>query len=105
MKFASNRRRNVREVIVRPCKVRDRRSLLFAAGETHDVSGGGAMVRIDSTRQFAPGDELDLAIAWKHEPVLSGEGLRRARVKRVLPIDFHHQALALEFLDTLAMAA
>lgn len=91
------RRRHNRDIMVRPCKLRDRRSLLFAAGETHDVSPGGAMVRIDSARSFSPGDEVDVAIAWNHDPVLASEGLVRARVRRVLPIDFHHQALALEF--------
>lgn len=99
------RRRQPRTIVVRPCKVRDRRSLLFSPGETHDVSTTGALLRVDSARTFSPGDEVELAIAWNHDPVLPSEGLVRAKVRRVLPIDYHHQALALEFQSASASAA
>lgn len=98
MTSENERRRHERNIVVRPCKVRDRRNLLFSAGQTHDVSESGALVKVDSARAFTPGDELEVAIAWNHDPVLAAEGLVRARVRRVTPIDYHHQALALEFV-------
>ena len=92
-----DRRRHERNIVVRPCKLRDRRSLLFAAGQTHDVSQGGALVKVDSARPFAPGDEVEVAVAWTNGAVIASEGLVKARVRRVFPIDYHHQAIALEF--------
>ncbi len=97
MTHTIERRRHERNIMVRPCKLRDRRSLLFSAGETHDVSSSGAMLRVDSARSFSPGDEVDLAVAWNHDAILAADGLVRARVRRVIPIDFHHQSLAVEF--------
>jgi c-di-GMP-binding flagellar brake protein YcgR len=91
------RRRHERNIVVRPCKVRDRRSLLFSPGQTHDISDGGMLVKVDSARAFSPGDEIELAVAWNHDPVLASEGMVKARVRRVFPIDYHHQAIALEF--------
>jgi len=85
---------------VRACKVRDRRTLLFSAGKTSDISVGGAMLRVDRARAFAPGDELDVAIAWGNDAVLTGDSLVRATVRRVMPIDHHHQAVAVQFDDS-----
>ncbi len=98
------RRRHERNIVVRPCKVRDRRNLLFSPGQTHDVSESGALLKVDSARSFAPGDEVEVAVAWNHDAVLMSEGLVKARVRRVFPIDYHHQAIALEFerTDTVA---
>lgn len=94
---AIERRRHDRHIVVRPCKLRDRRSLLFSPGQTHDVSPSGALLKVDSARSFSPGDEVEVAVAWNHDAVLSSEGLVRARVRRVCPIDYHHQAIAVEF--------
>ena len=96
-KRALERRRHTRHTIVRSCKVRDRRTLLFSAGKTSDISISGALVRVDRIRPFAPGDELELVIAWGEDAVLSSAGIVKARVRRVTPIDHHHQAIAIEF--------
>jgi hypothetical protein len=100
----ADRRRDARHILVRACKVRGRRDLLFSAGQTHDVSDSGALVRVERTRQFGPGDELDIVVAWSDEPLLSADATVRARVRRVTPIDHHHQAIALEFIETSAVA-
>ncbi|MBL0926688.1 MAG: PilZ domain-containing protein [Phycisphaerales bacterium] len=92
------RRRSARTAVARPCKVLDRRSLRFSPGETADVSDGGALLRIDRGRPFAPGDELDVAVAWSHQPVLADSSLVRAVVRRVTVIDDAHQAIGVEFV-------
>lgn len=102
----SERRRHHRQPAVRTCKVRDRRTSAYVAGVTADFSIGGAMVRVQRDRPFGPGDELDLLIAWDGAAVLSSEAAVRARVRRVTPIDHHHQAVAVEFVrEGAALAA
>lgn len=100
-----DRRRHARRSVVRPAKVRDRRMLLFSPGETCDISESGLLLRVDRARAFAPGDELDVVVAWGNDPLVRGEAMSRARVRRVTPIDHHHQALALEFDQPAASAA
>lgn len=101
-KRALERRRHTRFSVVRSCKVRDRRTLLFSAGKTSDLSESGALIRVDRTRPFAEGDVLELVISWNGERVLSSEGLLRATVRRVTPIDYHHQAVAVEFEQSMS---
>lgn len=101
----NDRRHHPRHRVIRLCKVRDRRTLLFSAGQTCDISVGGAMLRVDRYRPFAEGDELDLVIAWGNDAVIPGDAMVRAKVKRVTPIDYHHQAVAVQFLDHAAQSA
>lgn len=102
----SERREHNRQPMVRLCKVRDRRTASFAPGQIADYSLGGALIRIDRARPFGPGDEIDLAVAWDDKPIVSAESLIRARIRRVTPIDHHHQAVAIEFVrEAAAMAA
>jgi hypothetical protein len=91
------RRRHEREVLVRPCKVRSVRSLLFTPAETTNVSVSGALVRVPRGSSFGVGDELEIAVAWDHEAVVPSHRLVRARVKRITPIDCHHQAIGVEY--------
>lgn len=91
------RRRHARYTVVRPCKVRDCRTLVYSPGQTCDVSAGGALLRIERVRPVMPGDELEVAVAWTPGAVLGSETMVKARVKRVMPIDHYHQAVALEF--------
>ena len=97
----NERRRHERQVFVRGCKLRDRRRAAFTPGETCDVSAGGALVRVGRNHQFAPGDEVELAVAWDERPLLTSDAAVRGRVRRVTPIDFHHQAVAIEFRHAL----
>ncbi len=95
---AQDRRRFARHAVVRPCKIVDARSLRpSAAGSTTDVSEGGSLVSVQRDRMFSPGDQVEIGIAWSRNPLIASEEMVQARVVRVLPIDHHHQALALEF--------
>jgi hypothetical protein len=60
-----------------------RPSLRFWAGRTRDVSAGGALLTLESPRAPAPGDTVDVVIAWNDRPVLPGDSLVRSEVVRV----------------------
>ena len=96
-KRAIERRRHQRHSTVRACKIRDRRTLLFAPGRTSDLSVSGALLRVDRVRPFAPGDEIDVVVAWDNGAIVTGDSMIRATVRRVVPMDYHHQAVAVQF--------
>lgn len=98
------RRRHHRNSLVRPCKVRDLRGLHFCPGQTTDVSFSGALLKVGRDRLFGPGDQLDVAVGWTDSAVLPSERMVRAVVRRVLPIDYHTQAIAVEFQDVPGVA-
>ena len=97
MPDAADRRRHERINAVHPCKLRNRRALLFSTAHTTDVSKSGALLRLDRNRIYTPGDTIDLYIAPKTESFLASDAARHATVRRVLPIDHHFQAVAVEF--------
>ncbi len=99
------RRQHPRHTVVRHCKVRDGRTASFAPGLTTDVSDGGALIRVDRARPYGPGDEIDIVVSWDDRPVLSSQDLIRARIRRVQPIDHHHQAVAVEYVRAAAALA
>ncbi|MCA9309709.1 MAG: PilZ domain-containing protein [Phycisphaerales bacterium] len=99
-----DRRRFSRQSVVRPCTIVDRRNLRPAAtGNTTDLSEGGSLVCVQRERMFAPGDLVEVGIAWGRSPIIASDKLVQARVIRVLPVDHHHQALALEFEQQIEM--
>ncbi len=106
-RITQEQRRHARLPMVRPCKVRDRRTLVYSAGQTSDISVGGALIRVDRARPFGAGDEIDLVVGWSPGVVLSADSVVRGTVRRVTPIDFNHQAIAIEFAEpsTRALAA
>ncbi len=70
--------------ISRPCKVYHPASGRFIAGRTRNLSAGGALVEIDTPRDFTPGDTLELAIAWTRRAVLPADALVEAKVVRTV---------------------
>lgn len=68
--------------ISRPCKVYHAASGRFLAGRTRNLSAGGALVEVDTPRDFAPGDSIELAIAWTRRAVLPADALVEAKVVR-----------------------
>ncbi len=98
-KITPENRRHTRLPMVRPCKVRDRRTLIYSPGQTSDVSVGGALIRVDRARPFGAGDEIELVVGWTPGVLLSSDSIVKGTIRRVLPIDFHHQAIAVEFSE------
>ncbi|TVQ61208.1 MAG: PilZ domain-containing protein [Phycisphaerales bacterium] len=104
------RRAHPRIPCARPAKVFLPATLRFAAAETADVSDGGALVRIDADRLVRVGERIEVAIVQPGAPgsgLIESKSMRPARVVRVTPMDYFHQAVALAYddEDTLANAA
>ena len=95
------RRRYERRTLVRDCKLRGRSAPAFTPAQTTNLSLGGALVRIPTSRSYAPGDRIDLALPASNEPLITTDALIQARVRRVIPIDHHHQAISIEFDEVL----
>ena len=68
----------------RPCKVFHPASGRVLAGRTRNLSAGGALVELDTPRDFVPGDRLELAIAWTRRAVLPADALVEAKVVRTI---------------------
>lgn len=93
-----DRRRHPRLTLMRPCKVGTHGACRFAFARTRDVSRSGAMLEMDLERPLNPGDRIDLAVAWRDEPVLPSTALIEAKVIRVLPTGKpNRHAVAVEF--------
>jgi len=93
-----------RKPVIRRCKVCLPGRPTSSAGETSNVSESGCLVRLGRNGQLKVGDEVSIAIAWEGEGVIREENLVTATVRRVVPIDHHHQAVGLEYAWTRSMA-
>lgn len=101
----AERRRHPRLSVVRPAKVFLKQSLRYAGAETTDLSSGGALIRVDRARALRPGDEIDVAVSAPGTgAVIASDAMTPARVVRVLPIDYFHQAVAVEFKHPVGLA-
>jgi len=86
-----------RRSFVRPCKVQRTGDVRFEAGETTNISAGGALIKVAGRQPIHPGERLRVGVAWETKGVLESGSLLPARVVRVVPIDFHHQAVAVQY--------
>lgn len=66
---------------------------------TTNVSEGGVLIRIERSRPLMVGDEIRIALDWSQAGLCGNDRMRTAQVVRVTPIDAHHQAVALQFLN------
>ncbi len=94
-----------RRSFVRPCKVQRTGDVRFEAGETTNISASGALIRVAGRQPIRPGERLRVGVAWESNGVLESGSLLPARVVRVVPIDFHHQAVAIQYDRPLAEQA
>lgn len=97
-----DRRRHERLDMDRACKVFHPPTRRFSSARTLNLSASGALLSIDSPRELAPGEPLDLLISWNDAPVLASEGRLRCRIVRVAPVEPRRQAVAVEFAQEIA---
>jgi PilZ domain len=100
-----DRRRHTRNDFVRPCKVQRSGHVRYEAGQTSNISTSGALLRIAREPAIRTGETIRVGVAWESGGVLASGSLLPARVVRVIPIDFHHQAVAVEYCQPAASAA
>jgi|GEM_PF-2728837 len=92
-----DRRAYDRMPLVRGVKLLDQKTAKYVPAESTNVSQGGLLLRVPSTRPFAPGDRVEVAVGWGESPVASSLAMSGAVVVRVAAIDHSHQAIALRY--------
>lgn len=80
----TDRRREARQAVTRPCKVRHAPTGRYLAAQTRDVSRLGTLLTIDCPREIRPGDQVDVLIAWDDRGLLHEEEARSGTVVRVM---------------------
>ena len=105
MNTGKDRRAHHRQAIERPCKVFRRDTQRYVAARTCDVSAGGAMLEVQSSRPVVAGERIDVGVAWSRSPILLEDALIEARVVRVTRIDANRQTIGIRFDRELAVAA
>jgi hypothetical protein len=93
------RRRHERTPLTALCKIRDKRNLLYAAGETINISDSGVLLHLRGSRPFAAGDIIEVVIADDDSPVVSRENVREGIIRRVSSDRSGHLSVAIEFED------
>ena len=91
------RRRHDRAWIVRGCRIRATNRVRAEQAETTNLSESGALIRVGSEGTFGVGDEVEILVAWDGEAVVQSDDSIRGVVRRVVPMDYHHQAIGVEF--------
>ncbi len=96
-KGSGERRHHERAWIVRGCRIRAISRVRAEQAETANLSEKGALIRVGSAGSFGIGDEVEILVAWEGESVVREDQAIRGVVKRVVPMDYHHQAIGVEF--------
>ncbi len=100
-----DRRTFARSPIERPCKIYHRASRKYIAGQTCDLSSGGVLLRLDTDRQLAAGDEVDVVISWGAPGVVRHQAMVAARIARVAASLGQHQAVGVRYAQPQQIAA
>jgi hypothetical protein len=101
----AERRQHKRFPIARPGKIFRRSTQQYAAIVTRNLSASGALLEIESERPFGPGELLDLAVAFRSQPVVSAASLTRAIVVHTRALGDRRQAVAVRYIQPEPIAA
>lgn len=93
------RREHVRLDVARPCKVFRPGPNRFEAAQTTNVSVGGALIEVISSRPISAGEMIDVGVAWSSQAVLRSGSLVRGRVVRVSNAGPGRQGVAVRFVS------
>jgi c-di-GMP-binding flagellar brake protein YcgR len=80
-----NRRSHARADTTLGCKILRPAVARYLSARTADVSAGGALLDIDTTRPLIEGEEIEIGVAWTGTGLLSTRDLVTARVVRTEP--------------------
>ncbi len=80
---SAERRRETRRVTIRRCRIRGRRSLLFASGITQNCSEGGLLIGLPSPRHLTIGEEIEVVVAWDGDALVRANAAIRGRIVRI----------------------
>lgn len=93
----ADRRAHSRSAVALGCKVVARSASRYLTARTTDVSAGGALVEIETTRPLEPGERLDIGVCWSGSGILRTRDLVEATVVRTTPGIGDRQRVAVAF--------
>jgi hypothetical protein len=73
-------------------------------GQTINASAGGLLIEIHGSRRLAPGDSIEVFVAWDGAGVVRTASAIEARVVRSLGATNDRQIVALRFAEALPLA-
>ncbi len=94
-----DRRRHPRTSTELPCKVLRPALARYLSARTTDLSAGGALLDIATTRPLEVGESIAVGIAWHGEGVLRSRDLVDATVVRADALPGSRQRIAVRFAD------
>lgn len=92
-----DRRRHARRSMTRACKLRHAEALRYASAQTRDLSEGGALLTIETTRPLSQGQDITIAIDFEGRAILTQSQMIEAKVVRAGPVLNHRQTIAVAF--------
>ncbi len=101
----ADRRAHTRAETTLGCKLLRPAVARYLSARTTDVSAGGAMLEIDTTRPLIEGEDIEVGVAWTGSGLLSTKDLVSARVVRTTPLIGTRQRVAVRFARVQAQAA
>lgn len=99
-----DRRRHARRLVARSCKVRHAEALRYSVAQTQDLSEGGALLSLETSRPLSAGQDVTLAIDFEGRNVLTQQQMVEAKVVRVGPVLNRRQVVAVAFRTPMEMA-
>ena len=100
-----DRRTHARADALLGCKILRPAVARYLSARTADVSAGGALLEIDTTRPLIEGEDIEIGVAWTGSGLLSTRDLVTARVVRTSPMHDNRQKVAVRFARIQAPAA
>ncbi len=101
--IGKDRRRHVRRSLAHSCKLRHAEGLRYVSAHTRDLSEGGALLTLETSRPLVEGQEITLAIDFHGRAVLTQSQMVEAKVVRAGPVLNRVQSVAVAFRTALSM--
>lgn len=98
-----DRRQCERRRLRRGCKLFHENSRQYLSAETIDVSDGGVLLTVQTSRPLFPGEPVRIVVAFDDECVLSASLMSDAVIVRTAPAGDRRQQVAIQFEDPAAM--
>lgn len=97
MQMTTNRRLHTRFASDIECKLLRCAASKYDTAKTGDVSVGGALLYVRTTRPICIGEEIEIAVNWAGRPLLLADEMIGAHVVRVGPLLDGGQLVAIRF--------
>lgn len=93
----ADRRKYTRHNADLGCKLLRPSLARYLAARTDDISCGGAMMTIETTRPLIEGEQIEIGVSWKPSGLIRTRNLVPATVVRATPLLDNRQRIAVAF--------